>query len=75
MILGKVYSNSIMVALNSRLRVEPNCSYPLWEKCDGAAARRVPRGNVQLVTFSTKNVITRPEQARLGTGSDSSWEV
>ncbi|KJA26319.1 hypothetical protein HYPSUDRAFT_181098 [Hypholoma sublateritium FD-334 SS-4] len=74
MILGKVYSNSIMVALNSRLRIEPNCFYPLWEKCD-AAAWHVPRGDTPLVTFSRKIVITRPEQARLGSVSGSFLEV
>lgn len=34
MVMGKVYSNSIMVALNSRSKAVPNSSYPLWDNKD-----------------------------------------
>ncbi|KAF8950825.1 hypothetical protein BDZ97DRAFT_1892075, partial [Flammula alnicola] len=32
MVLGKVYSNSMMVALNSRMKVFPNASRPVWNE-------------------------------------------
>ncbi len=39
-------------------------------RCSGKACP--PVETRKLVTFSSKNFITRPEQARLGTGLDSS---
>lgn len=56
MIIGKVYTNSIMVALNSRLKVEPNCLYPLWTRSDELA--ELPLGNLGLITLSNNNIDT-----------------